>query len=266
LKHISNKSTYTNIPGNFAKVVAICLIMIFTMFACSPVPKITAHTAIEPTSTTSPLPTRTPYPTSTKSEHEYIDPQIKILEVSDPVSPTYDPGSAEYAQFPEVLKELAALNSKSNNVASMLGYAMGFTRPDSILAARALISLGPDTAGTDLPILIGYLTNPRADIRMYSAIVLSITGKGGSCSLGNIGPLLWDPDPYVRTSAALAIQGITGKVLVAEAYAINPDALDLNDPLAADTPEGKIADNARNWWTGTGSKINWHPSYDQCDP
>jgi hypothetical protein len=114
--------------------------------------------------------------------------------------------------------------------------------------------------------LIGYLTDPRSDIRSYSAIVLSITGEDGSCSLGNIGPLLWDADPYVRTSAALAIQGITGKALVAEGYAITPEALDLNFPIQADTPEGKIVDNARNWWTGTGSKVNWHPSYDLCDP
>jgi len=267
LKRISNQSTYTFSPGKYRKGIPICLIMIFTMFACSPGPKIPTPTLIEPTYTkTIPSPTRTPYPTSTKSEHEYIDPLIKLLEVSDPSSPAYDPGSAEYAQFPEVLKELAALNSTRNNAASMLGYAMGFPRPDSILAARALISLGPDTAGTELPAMIGYLTNPRSDIRMYSAIVLSITGKNGSCSLGNIGPLLWDADPYVRTSAALAIQGITGKALVAEAYAITPDALDLIFPMVADSPEGKIVDNARKWWTETGSKVNWHPSYDLCDP
>jgi hypothetical protein len=267
LKHISNQSTYDFTPGKDGKVISICLIMIFTIVACSLVPKIPTPTMIEPTPThTIPPATRTPYPTSTKSEHEYIDPLIKVLEVSDPASASYDPGSAAYVQFPEVLKELAALNSTTNNAASMLGYAMGFPRPDSILAARSLISLGSDTAGTELPALIGYLTNPRSDIRMYSAIVLSITGKNGSCSLGNIGPLLWDPDPYVRTSAALAIQGITGKALVAEGYAITPEALDLNFPMAADTPEGKIVDNARIWWTETGSKVNWHPSYDLCDP
>jgi hypothetical protein len=267
VKRISHQSTYTFTPGKDGKVISICLIMIFTMVDCSRIPNIPAPTIFEPTSTnTIPPATRTPYPTSTKSEHEYIDPLIKILEVSDPASPTYDPGSAAYAQFPEVLKELAALNSTTNNAASMLGYAMGFPRPDSILAAQALISLGSDTAGTELPALIGYLTDPRSDIRSYSAIVLSITGEDGSCSLGNIGPLLWDADPYVRTSAALAIQGITGKTLVAEAFVITPEALDLNFPIQADTPEGKIVDNARNWWTGTGSKVNWHPRYDLCDP
>jgi hypothetical protein len=110
-----------------------------------------------------------------------------------------------------------------------------------------------------------YLSNQRPEIRMYSAIVLSIIGDKASCSLGNIGPLLWDADPYVRTSAALAIQGITGKELVANIYALTPDHLSSN-PVAADIPEGKIVAAARQWWTEQGSKVNWHPGYDICDP
>jgi hypothetical protein len=163
------------------------------------------------------------------------------------------------------VEQLAAHNATTNNAASMLGYALGFPRPDSILAARALISLGPDWASTELPAMITHLNNPRPEVRLYSLIVLSITGDKGSCSLGNIAPLLWDADPYVRTSAALAIQTITGKALVTDAYLVNPDDLSSN-PLAADTPEGKIIAGARTWWTDHGSKINWHPSYDLCDP
>jgi hypothetical protein len=113
--------------------------------------------------------------------------------------------------------------------------------------------------------LIPYLTNPRADIRLYSLIVLSITGHNGSCSVRNIGPLLRDPDPYVRTAAALAIQGITGQELVSKVYAITPEHLSPN-PVAADTPEGSIAGTARTWWDAEGSKTSWHPSYDLCDP
>ena len=224
--------------------------------------------------TTPAFPTEIQVPSATASRSTdthlptYSDPVdglIAILEVSDPASSTYDPGSAAYAEFPDALKQLAALNSNSNNAASMVDYALGFPRQDSILAAQALISLGPVWAESELPRLIMYLTYQRPAVRMYSAIVLSITGNQGSCSLGNIGPLLWDPDPYVRTAAALAIQGIIGKDLVADQYAITPDHLSSN-PVAADTPEGKIVGSARTWWTDHGSKVNWHPSYDLCDP
>jgi hypothetical protein len=204
-------------------------------------------------------------PTSTKSADETVEDLIQILEVSDPASPTYDPGSPTYAEFPQVLKQLAANNASTNNAASLLGYALGFPRTDSTLAARALLSLGPEWAATELPALINHLKNPRPEVRLYSSIVLSITGSNGSCSLGDIGLLLWDPDPYVRTSAALAIQGITGKALVPERYWMDPGNLP-PDPVAADTPEGKISGAARTWWTDHGSKTNWHPSYDLCDP
>jgi HEAT repeat protein len=207
------------------------------------------------------VPTNVQLPTAPRS----VDDLIAIIEASDPASSTYDPESAAYAEFPAALKQLAVLNSSTNNAASMLAYALGFPRQDSFLAAQALISLGPDWAATTLPTLISYLSDPRPEIRMVSAIVLSIIGDKASCSLGDIGPHLWDADPYVRSSAALAIQGITGKELVANIYAITPDQ-SASDPVAADTPEGKIVGAARIWWTDHGSKINWHPSYDLCDP
>jgi HEAT repeat protein len=217
-----------------------------------------------PTATKS-VPTTVQFPTSTKSVDESVDELIKIIEASDPASSTYNPESAAYAGFPGALKQLAALNSSTNNAASMLAYAFGFPRQDSILAAQALISLGPDWAATTLPTLIMYLKYQQPEVRIYSAIVLSTIGEKASCSLGNIGPLLWDTDPYVRSSAALAIQGITGKELVANIYVITPDHLSSN-PVAADTPEGKIVGAARMWWTDHGSQVNWHPSYDLCDP
>jgi len=217
---------------------------------------------------TLPINTSLPAATTTSIPQHYVDPVdglIQIIETSDPVSSTYNPESMEYAEFPEAIKKLATLNSSSNNAASMLAYALGFPRQDSILAAQALISLGPDWATTDLPTFIEYLQYQRPEIRMYSAIILSTIGNKASCSLGDIGPLLWNADPYVRTSAALAIQGITGKKLVVEAYAITPDHLSSN-PVVADIPEGTIVDAARTWWTESGSKVNWHPGYDLCDP
>jgi hypothetical protein len=236
------------------------ILLLFLLSSCSPNRVVTQSASAVPTETRLTR-TATPLPTATQS----VDELIAIIEVSDPASPTYDPGSAAYAQFPEALKKLAALDASSNNAASMIAYAMGFPRPDSVLAAQAIISLGRDTAGTDFPALIGYLTNKRADIRLYSLIVLSITGHNGSCSLGQVGPLLRDPDPYVRTAAALAIQGITGVVLIPNDFMITPDNLSPT-PVAADTPEGKITDAARTWWDEQGSQVNWHPSYDLCDP
>jgi len=247
--------------------IKLLFVLTLVLTACNPAAGVITPTATVQSTT---LPTNTSLPTTTTTgiPLHYVNPVdglIQIIEASDPASPKYDPGSAAYAEFPDTLKQLAALNSSSNNAASMLAYALGFPRQDSILAAQALISLGPDWAATDLPGLIGYLTNPRPEIRMYSAIILSITGKNGSCSLGNIGPALWDPDPYVRSSTALAIQGITGEDLVPEEYAITPDHLSSN-PVVADTPAGKIVGAARIWWTDHGSKVNWHPSYDLCDP
>jgi len=224
-------------------------------------PTSTFPTEVQLLPATKPVPTDAQLPTTTKS----VDDLIAIIEASDPASSTYNPESAAYTEFPDALKQLAALNSSTNNAASMLAYALGFPRQDSILAAQALISLGPDWAATTLPTLIMYLSDQRPEIRMVSAIVLSIIGDKASCSIGNIGPLLWDADPYVRSSAALAIQAITGKELVANIYALTPGHLSSN-PVAADTPEGKIVGAARIWWTDHGSKVNWHPSYDLCDP
>jgi hypothetical protein len=247
--------------------VKFLIVLILFPTACMPVAGVITATA-KLQSTAPPTNTSLPTTTTTSIPLHYVDPVdglIQIIEASDPASPKYDPASAAYAEFPDTLKQLAALNSSENNAASMLAYALGFPRQDSTLAAQALISLGPDWAATDLPTLIEYLKFQRSEVRLYSAIVLSITGKNGSCSLGNIGPLLWDSNPYVRTSVAMAIQGITGKKLIADAYAITPDDLSLN-PVSADIPEGKIVGAARIWWTEQGSKINWHPSYDLCDP
>ncbi len=238
------------------------------MASCSPLTGVTQPASPFPTQTPH-LPTDTILRTSTFLPTftfiSTIDNLIAILEVSDPTSSTYDPSSASYALFPQTLKQLAVVNASSNDAASMIAYAMGFPRPDSILAAEALISLGPEWAVTDLPALIEYLKNPRVELRLYSLIVLSITGHNGSCSLGQVGPLLRDPDPYVRTAAALAIQGITGQELVTKNYAITPENLSPS-PVAADTPAGSITAAARTWWEAEGSKTPWHPTYDLCDP
>ena len=212
---------------------------------------------------TAPPSTPVQLPTATKSG----DDLIAIIEVSDPQSSTYNPQSNVYAEFPEALKQLSRMDpSKSDvDVAGELAHAISFPRQDSYLAAPALISLGSDWAATTLPILIDNLKNQKPTVRMASAFVLSFIGKQASCAVGNISPLLWDADAYVRSTAALALESITGEDLVPNAFKITPD-YQLITSVIADSPEGKIVAGAREWWTDQGSKVNWHPSYDLCDP
>ena len=82
--------------------------------------------------------------------------------------------------------------------------------------------------------------------------------------VGNIGPLHWDKDPYVRYAAAFALDGTTGKDLLLAGARLTPDLL-APQSILADTQERKIVRDARTWWTADGSEVNWHPAYDICD-
>lgn len=203
--------------------------------------------------------------TETRAPTPTVDDLVRILEASDAASSGYAPGSPAYDEFPRAVAQLAALNASTNNAASELAYAIGFPRDDSYLAAQALISLGPNWTATTLPILMDHLKNPTPRVRMDSALVLSTIGTTGSCALGNVGPLLWDSDPYVGSSIALAVQSLSGKQLVAQTLLAAPADLSAS-PVAPDVPDGRIVATARAWWVEHGSKINWHPSYDLCDP
>ncbi len=221
---------------------------------------------LSPTNTPPTTPSATPVTSyHTPSQQEIVDALINIIEASDPASHVYDPKSLAYQDFPLALPELARLNSASNSAASELAYAIGFPRPDSILAAKALISLGPEWAGTTLGQLTDHLKDPRPEVRLYSLIVISIIGPDGSCALEQVGPLLWDRDPQVRTAAALAAQSLSGRALVSNVYSIDPSRL-APTPVAPDAPEGHMAGTAQTWWTEEGVKVNWHPSYGMCDP
>ncbi len=235
------------------------------MLAACATPAATPATA-SPTNThllSQSLPPATSY--LTPSPEQIVAALINTIEASDPASHLYDPDSLAYQDFPLALAELAKLNSESNSAASELAYAIGFPRPDSTLAAKALLSLGPTWAGTTLPILLDDLKNPRPEVRSYSLIVIATIGHDGSCALGQVGPLLWDRDSQVRTAAALAAQGLSGHVLVSHLYSIDPSHLAAT-AVAPDTPEGRIVNDARTWWTDEGSKVNWRPVYGRCDP
>ena len=114
---------------------------------------------------------------------------------------------------------------------------------------------------TTAPILFDGLVDLRPQVRLYAMLALGTVGKQGSCAVGKIAPLLWDLYAYVRSAATLALANITGKDLLPAGLAVTPSHFQ-----PADTPVGNLSGLARKWWNEQGENINWHPSYDLCDP
>jgi hypothetical protein len=195
-----------------------------------------------------------------------VDDLSAILWASDPGLPQYDPKSAAYAAFPQAVQQLAGMGPGAVDAADDLAVAIRYPRPNSYLAAQALLALGPDITSTLLPLLIDNLHHPKPDVRIYSVILIGIVGKNASCAVGNIGPLLWDPDPSVRTAAALALDKSLEKKLLDAQYEIAISPAFLAESVPADSPAGSIVGTAQKWWTEQGSRVNWHPSYGLCDP
>ena len=194
-----------------------------------------------------------------------VNDLIQILYTSDPeIAVYYDPQSDSYAQFPAALEKLAAIREYGASVAPYIAHAISYPRADSYLAAKVLITLAPDVTASTLPVLIGNLQKSAPKTRFNSLIVLGSIGKMASCSVGDIGPLLWDSDSHVRLASAYALEKIIGKSFLPEDVQLLPGPLSASTPT--DSPEGKMVGIARSWWTDEGSKIKWHPSYDLCDP
>lgn len=218
------------------------------------------------TSTTEPSVDALATPSLTFSPNLSVADLIDIIEVSDPQSRTYDPKSTAYAQFQDAIRQVAQIGSSNAiDIPSILSYAINFALPDPYFTAQALITLGPDAATNTLPTLIGNVQSQNSGVRLASTIILGTAGHSGACAVGHIGPLLWDPDPRVRSAAAWAISRITGENVGQTMGDISTNPLTFNS-VPEDTPEGSIAGTARNWWNVQGSKVNWHPHYDICDP
>ena len=250
------------------KNIVTVLLTVFILVSCAPAAKIVPTKTAVPTLTLTsipPTPTITPTPTWT------IDNLRAIIYASNPESPQYDPKSTVYAEFPEAVKQLSLMGSSAVEAAGDLAIAVTFPRQDSYLAAQALISLGPDITSTTIVTLFGNLNSSnlymqKPDALIYSAILLSTTGKNASCAVGNIGPLLWNSDSTVRSAAAIALERITEQDFVASQYEIKIIPSFMANLVPADEPEGSIVKTARQWWDEKGSKINWHPRYGMCDP
>lgn len=229
--------------------------------ACASIP---AATQFSPTTNISLTPTMgiSSMPPSARTVQDLIE----IIYASDPDLPQYDPGSSDYAEFPDALKQLSGMGEGAIDAASQLAVAITYPRQDAYLAAQTLLALGPDITATTIPVLIDNLHNQRPEVRTYSIVLLGSVGSRGSCAVGDVAPLLWDSDPHVRSSAALALEKITGRDLIPGEYEIAISPSFLANSISADTPEGKVVGPARDWWNQNGSKINWHPSYGICDP
>ena len=254
---------------NFLLLVLIMVIV----SACAPKPETihpissTATTAYIPTNTTTRLVTETtPSQTVKWSIREIMD----ILIASNPQASIYDPSSKQYAKFPEALKQLKEmepniLKDEDLNL-SILAAAINYPRQDSILAGDVLITFPPKYVGTTLPELIDFLSSSRSDVRKYALILLGYVGSGASCTVGNIGPILFlAKDPSVRSTSAIALDNILNKGFVPAEYKVTSNFFSIHS-IPNDDPAGSFTGRARTWWQDEGSKINWHPNYDLCDP
>ena len=252
---------------NLQKLQEPAFVFILLLTACTP----TSVTLPPPQPTTTPRPTITPMPTATKTNYlqppfQTVDNFRNIIEASNPKLPQYDTSSAAFAEFPVAVKQLSTMGSSAVDAASDLAFSITFPRKDSYLAAQTLIDLGPDISGTTLPVLIGNPHDPKPDTRLYSVFVLGSIGNQALCAVGDLAPLLWDPDPHVRSATALALDRITVQHLVSSEYQVLFNSSISASSIIANTPSGKIVGVERYWWIEHGSKIKWHPGYDLCDP
>ena len=234
--------------------------------------------ACSPISTTVPAPSATEIVSPAAPKNPISHPAARsmdelrvIIYASNPAAPQYDPNSSAYAEFPEAVKQLSRPGPNAAEAAGDLANALTYPRQDSYLAAQALLALGTDITATTIVSLFGNLDpnnlhSQKPAALIYSIILLSSTGSRASCSVGNIGPLLWHSDPLVRSAAAFALERITGQDLVAGGYEIKITPSFLANSIPADMPEGDIVETARHWWNEQGAKINWHPGYGLCDP
>ena len=249
------------------KNIVTVFLVAFVLVSCAPAAKVVPTETAITILTLSPVP---PTPTITPTPTLTIDDIRAIIYASNPKSPQYDPKSTVYAEFPEVIKRLSTM-ANAVDAAGDLAIAITYPRQDSYIAAQALISLGPDITSTTIVTLFGNLDssnlhNLKPDAVIYSIVLLSSTGKGASCAVGNIGPLLWNPNSRVRSAAAFALERITEQDFIAGQYEIEITPSFMANSIFADEPEGSITGKAREWWNKRGSKVKWHSSYGLCDP
>lgn len=188
---------------------------------------------------------------------QLFEEDVSMMSIDKLIEKLKNPNSDE---FIIVVGELWKRGPRAAKAAPYLAIAMAYPRRDSIQAGNALISMGA-LAKEGIPNLISNLQNQRADVRQMSAFVLGTIGESALCTVPNIAPLLWDKDEFVRTSAAAAIDNITGESLVSFAHKLYPPGL---GSVPEDMPEGSVTGDARSWWKAQGSLIDWNQYEDNC--
>lgn len=190
-------------------------------------------------------PTQTPIPISEKTNGELA----QILETFENPSDYNPPYS-----FPEVINEIERRGPSASELAPILARAISFDRRDSVVASEALITMR-SSANTAIPYLLKNLDSDREDVRRYSVFVLGILGEPASCAVSKISSLLWDTDPFVRSTSAAALTEITNNTLVEfDDLRLDPS---IPGSVNADDPEGSISGIARDWWLTTGKSQDW---------
>src|SRR5689334_19863981 len=126
------------------KMIVTILLFAISLASCAPAIKIVPTEIAIPTLTLPPIP---PTPTIAPTPTLTIGDIRAIIYASNPESPQYDPKSTAYADFPKAVKQLSTM-SNAIDVAGDLAIAITYPRPDSYLAAQALISLGSDITST----------------------------------------------------------------------------------------------------------------------
>ena len=163
----------------------------------------------------------------------------------------------ESKDFSKATKKLGEMGQEAASASLALAEAMQYPRHDSYMAAQALIKIGPD-AKEAIPELLIALENERSEIRADAAIVLGVIGEAAQCAVPNLAQHLWDDAPEVSSSAARALDAITGVDLVEEV-----DKLAVSTSVIYDE-DGTISEKARYWWSDEGQNEDWDRGVGSC--
>jgi hypothetical protein len=165
------------------------------------------------------------------------------------------PGAIESGEFGSIVAELGTRTESADLAAPALARALALPTRDSYSAGQALLAMGA-VAKPAISELEINLSHDRAEVRMFSALVLGVIGPGAGCAVPLLGQLLWDDDQYVRSAAAAALESIAEEDLVEPQDELN---LSSPDSVTADLPQGHMTGKARRWWLDTGQRGPWPP-------
>jgi hypothetical protein len=173
-----------------------------------------------------------------------LSTQELIVIIKDPEAP----------DFLTAVNELSRRGPEASEAAPDLAQALMYPRRDSFIVSDALAVMGTEGKAA-IPYLLMALKNDRALVREKAVYNLGVIGKDAQCSVEEIALLLWDEDGFVRVSAAIALDKITGEELV-YSYSAGGDEFD-GDKFF-------FSKKARSWWEKTGTYYDWSSDNQNC--